>query len=315
MVTRLYCHTTNSLNPYHNLALEELLAKDIELEQAGLYLWQNADTVVIGKHQNAFSECDYQSMKEDSISLARRKTGGGAVFHDEKNLNFTFINRKEDYDLKRNQSIICKAMQEFGLNCEISGRNDITLNNKKFSGNAFFSSKEYCVHHGTIMLDVDLSRLEKYLKVDPSKLINKGVASVRSRVINLKTVVPNITVDGVKKALISAFEKSYGIKSKPYDEKRIDNQLQTLTALYASDDFILGKYPIILLRQRKEYGELMLAEINGKIKVFSDCLDVDIIEHINNKLIANQTVETKTVFTELQNQIITDFNKMLLEVR
>ena len=181
MAVKIYCHTSVGFNPYQNLALEEALAqKTAEDKAVALYLWQNHDTVVIGKHQNAYAECDYKAMQADNISLARRKTGGGAVFHDKNNLNFTFINIPHDYDIERNRRIICRAMESLGVDCEISGRNDILARQKIFN---FFRGKDYCVPtnyggrgHGQIA---------KYLSVDSSKLISKGVSSV-SRVINLK---------------------------------------------------------------------------------------------------------------------------------
>lgn len=314
MVKSVYYYISKSYCPYHNLALEELLAKSLKKDQAVLYLWQNADTVVIGKHQNAYSECNYETMKKENISLARRKTGGGAVFHDDKNLNFTFISRKEDYDLKKNQSIICKAVQSFGLTCEISGRNDITYEGRKFSGNAFFNGKDYCIHHGTIMLDVDLTRLERYLTVDKAKLLRKGVASVRARVVNLKSVAPQITIDGMRKALIDAFEEEYNMKANSYDITLLKEEFDKLINFYASEEFLMGNYPIIVSRERKDYGELMLTKIKDKYVVFSDCLDVDIIDYINKHLSKNKkSIPTTEDLNEQKHLIISDINKMLLQ--
>lgn len=300
-------------NPYHNLALEELLAKSINKDEAMLYLWQNADTVVVGKHQNVFAECNYALMKSQGVSLARRKTGGGAVFHDDKNLNFTFINAREDYDLKRNQCIIKKAMSYFGLECEISGRNDISYDGRKFSGNAFFMGKDFAIHHGTIMLDVDLTRLEQYLKVDPSKLLNKGVASVRARVINLKTVAPHMSIDGIQQALIRAFEEEYSQKAEEYNLDIKKEELERLIQQYASEEFLMGGNPVILSRQRKPYGELMLARENGKLTIFSDCLDVNLIDSIKQQLANGETKIFISDADSLQQEIINDLNNMLTE--
>lgn len=316
MIENIYYHISKSFCPYHNLALEELLAKSVQDGEAIMYLWQNADTVVIGKHQNAYSECNYEIMKKDNISLARRKTGGGAVFHDDKNLNFTFINRKQDYDLKRNQNIICKAVESFGLDCQVSGRNDITYDGKKFSGNAFFNGKDFCIHHGTIMLDVDLTRLERYLNVDKSKLLNKGVASVRARVVNLKTVIPDINIERMQKALINSFEEVYGLAVKEYDTNRKQKHFDNLIAFYKSEEFLLGKYPVILARQRKPYGELMITQVNDQLTIFSDCLDVDIIDYINQQLKQGQKkISIKDGFSQTQKQIVDDLNTMLLEAK
>jgi lipoate-protein ligase A len=304
---------SHSKNPYHNLALEELLAKSVKKDEAILYLWQNSDTVVVGKHQNVFSECNYTLMKEHGVYLARRKTGGGAVFHDDKNLNFTFINHRADYDLQRNQSIIKRAMSYFGLECQISGRNDISFDGRKFSGNAFFMGKDYAIHHGTIMLDVDLTRLEQYLTVDPSKLLNKGVASVKACVINLKTVAPHMSIDGLKEALVRAFEEEYAQKAAEYDLAIIKEEFEQLQRQYASEEFLLGNNPIVLERRRKPYGELMLAKEKGNLTVFSDCLDVSLIDRIKQQLAEGKTTISIEDASPLQKEIIDDLNVMLME--
>lgn len=283
------------------------------MDEAILYLWQNADTVVVGKHQNVFAECNYNLMKNDGVHLARRKTGGGAVFHDDKNLNFTFINAREDYNLQRNQSIIKRAMSHFGLQCEISGRNDISYDGRKFSGNAFFMGKDFALHHGTIMLDVDLTRLEQYLKVDASKLFNKGVASVRARVINLKTVAPHMSIYGIKQAFIKAFEEEYQQKAKEYDLSVIKEQFEELRRQYASEEFLMGGNPVILCRKRKPYGELMLAREKGRLTIFSDCLDVGLIDGIKEQLAEGKKQIVLTEVNEMQKEIVADLNDMLSE--
>lgn len=304
---------SSSFDPYHNLSLEEILAKTAKKDEAILYLWQNADTVVVGKHQNVFAECNYPLMKSDGVRLARRKTGGGAVFHDDKNLNFTFINAREDYDLQRNQHIIKRAMSYFGLECEISGRNDISYDGRKFSGNAFFMGKDFAIHHGTIMLDVDLTRLEQYLKVDPSKLLNKGVASVRARVINLKTVAPHMSIDGIKQALIKAFEEEYAQKAKEYDLALKKEEFEELQKQYASEKFLMGGNPVILCRRRKPYGELMLAREKDALTIFSDCLDVALIDSIKEQLAEGKKQIVLNEASDLQKEIIDDLNCMLSE--
>ncbi len=320
MIEEIGYYISDSFCPYHNLSLEELLADSLHENQAILYLWQNADTVVIGKHQNAYLECNYDLMSKESINLARRRTGGGAVFHDKKNLNFTFINKRKDYDLAKNQAIIRQAVESFGLQCQTSGRNDITHNGRKFSGNAYLRSKDYCIHHGTIMLDVDISKLERYLNVDRTKLINKGIKSVRSRVVNLKSVAPHISIDKLKQALIQAFNNVYALCSMTINlaqiNKNIPERLTELRKLYASKEFLFDNYPIILARQRRPYGEIIIAEVDKVWTIFSDCLDVDLIDYTKSELRAGKKQITDTVeFSAEQEQIINDINQMLVEVK
>ena len=202
--------TTASVNPYHNLALEELLMESNPPECCTLYLWQNRQTVVIGQNQNAWQECRVKELEEDGGHLARRLSGGGAVFHDLGNLNFTFLVPRADYDVARQTQVIEEAAASFGLTVERSGRNDILVEGRKFSGNAFYKKGQNAYHHGTILIDVDMGALGRYLNVQPDKLQSKGVHSVRSRVANLREFSQAITVETMKQRLEAAFEKVYG---------------------------------------------------------------------------------------------------------
>ncbi len=140
-------------NPWYNLAVEKRLFR-LGYDGVILYIWQNANTVVIGKNQNAWRECDLAAMEKDDVRLARRESGGGAVFHDLGNLNFTFLVPNELYDVRRQLAVIQRAVAVFGLETEQSGRNDLLLteNGCKFSGNAFQRSATHSLHHGTILI-------------------------------------------------------------------------------------------------------------------------------------------------------------------
>ncbi|MEG1126893.1 MAG: lipoate--protein ligase, partial [Oscillospiraceae bacterium] len=171
-------------NPYRNLAVEEFLTDNVPAETCILYLWQNAKTVVIGNNQNAWQECKTQALHEDGGHLARRLSGGGAVFHDDGNLNFTFILPRDDFDIARQSEVIMRAVSSFGVCVERSGRNDILANGQKFSGNAFFRRRNSAYHHGTLLINVDMQNLSHYLNVSAAKLESNGVKSVKSRVCN-----------------------------------------------------------------------------------------------------------------------------------
>ncbi|MBR4090095.1 MAG: lipoate--protein ligase [Mogibacterium sp.] len=183
---RLRVIRTDCTDPYVNLAAEEHLTMTAEDGVMTMFLWQNAHTVVIGKNQNPWRECNVEAIKRDGIYLARRMSGGGAVYHDLGNLNFTFIAKDGLFDIERQTDVILLACRLLGINAVKTGRNDLTVTGRKFSGHAYFSSHGFNYHHGTIMMDVKGDDLSKYLNVSAAKLKSKGVESVRSRVTNLR---------------------------------------------------------------------------------------------------------------------------------
>lgn len=191
-------------DPHYNLALEETLLNRAD-DAMILYLWQNQNTVVIGRNQNPWKECRTALLTEEGGHLARRLSGGGAVFHDLGNLNFTFLMPQSAYDLDRQLEVICNAVRSFGIGAERSGRNDILARGRKFSGNAFYKNGKQAYHHGTILIDADMEKLGRYLNPSKAKLSAKGVDSVRSRVGNLRELSSAVTIDSMKAALVEAF--------------------------------------------------------------------------------------------------------------
>ena len=209
MIRRLLVCRSGGTDPYENLALEEALLSRVGEGELILYLWQNARTVVIGRNQNPWKECRTALLAKEGGHLARRLSGGGAVFHDLGNLNFTFLMSAEDYDLPRQLTVIERACQSLGIPAQRSGRNDLLAEGRKFSGNAFYKHNGKAYHHGTLMVDVDLEKVQRYLSPSKAKLAAKGVDSVRSRVVNLREFVPDLTIDGLADALITALAEVY----------------------------------------------------------------------------------------------------------
>ncbi|MBQ9064974.1 MAG: lipoate--protein ligase [Blautia sp.] len=203
--------TSASFDPYRNLAIEKYLTYHVNEEECTLFLWQNRRCVVIGKNQNAWKECNISKLTEDGGFLVRRLSGGGAVYHDTGNLNYSFCTRKTDYDTGKQTEVITRAVRRLGIPAQISGRNDILAEGRKFSGTAYYNSGDFCCHHGTIMVNVNRDEMSRYLNVDKEKLKGKGVASVRSRVVNLTEFNRDITVPLLEQSLIEAFADVYGI--------------------------------------------------------------------------------------------------------
>ena len=241
MIDKIKLYHTDCTDPYRNLAVEEVLLETVQPGECILYLWQNQNTVVIGRNQNAYKECRVSLLEEDGGKLARRLSGGGAVFHDKGNLNFTFLLPRADFDIPRQLEVICRACRAFGIPAEISGRNDLTAAGYKFSGNAFYKTGDRAYHHGTLMLSADIDRLGRYLSPPKAKLEAKGVSSVRSRVTNLRAFVPALTCDSMSRQLIRAAEKVYSFTAQelvftPWQEEEIAR----LTAHYASREWCFG---------------------------------------------------------------------------
>lgn len=210
MITNIRTYESQCVDPYFNIATEKFLLEHVAPGECILYLWQNKNTVVIGRNQNAWAECRTTLLEEEGGKLARRLSGGGAVFHDLGNLNFTFLVRDEDYDLDRQFDVILNAIRSLGIQAEKSGRNDLLAEGFKFSGNAFYHSQGCAYHHGTLLVDADMEKLGRYLTPPKAKLEAKGVKSVRSRVTNLKQLCPTLTCDSLKVHLKEAFSKVYG---------------------------------------------------------------------------------------------------------
>lgn len=249
---KLYVLKTH--DPYYNLALEEYLFS--ETDDDIFMLWQNEPCVVIGKNQNAFAEINIDKAREKGIKIVRRITGGGAVYHDLGNVNYTFISSKNEekgIDFAFFTHPIIEALFSLGVSAELSGRNDLLVDGKKFSGNAQHSSDNRTLHHGTLLYDSDLSVLSSVLNVDKEKIQSKGIKSTRSRVINLSDIVSGCGVDGFIELIASFVEKKYGVKRS---EAPKNDAIDDLCARNASSAWIFPERELVShysVRKKKRY--------------------------------------------------------------
>lgn len=292
MITSIALYEGVSNDPHYNLAVEQHLLETVKEGQCILYLWQNQNTVVIGRNQNPWKECRTTLLAEEGGQLARRLSGGGAVFHDLGNLNFTFLMPQEDYDLDRQFTVIQDAVRSLGIPAEKSGRNDVLSEGRKFSGNAFFKHNGKAYHHGTLLFDVDMSKLSRYLNPSKAKLKSKGVDSVRSRVVNLKEIQPDLTLEALKKALLEAFARVYGAEPEILTEHDLDlAAIQRITERNRSWEWNFGaKMPFTLeWEERFVWGgvQIQLNVENGIIrqaKLYSDAMDWSFVSEMEELL-------------------------------
>ncbi|NFT07687.1 lipoate--protein ligase [Clostridium botulinum] len=295
---------SKEVDPAYNLALEEELLRNLKDNENILYLWQNDRTVVIGRNQNPYSECNLDYMKENNITLVRRISGGGTVFHDLGNLNFTFLTKEADANLEKQLKVIIDGIKKLGLIAEVSGRNDLLIDNKKFSGHAFYSEDGNYFHHGTIMIDINLNELSKALNPSKLKLQSKGIKSVRSRVVNLKDLDKKIDSNIVKEALINGFLNVYGkfANIKKYSKK---NYIPSYFQKYNDSKWNFGESPNynITLERKLSIGnvEINLDIVNGIVedcKIFTDSLmlvDLNKIQECLKGIEFNEEVVIRTI--------------------
>lgn len=292
MIRSTACIVAQGTDPYRNLALEKHLMDTLPEDTAILYLWQNEHTIVVGRNQNPWQECQVEAFLRAGGAIARRLSGGGAVYHDAGNLNFTFILPKGQFDVMRQLSVIAMAAGRFGLRPQLSGRNDLLLDGRKFSGNAYYRAGHSAYHHGTLLVNTDLSAMAQYLTVDPQKLAARGVRSVPSRVVNLSELNPDVTVEELERALYFAFGEVYRCRPSFLDENMFDRPtLEDLAARFADPEWI---YPqqrpyTFSVSERFPWGGVtvkLLVE-NSVIqcaKVFTDAMEVSIFERLEQAL-------------------------------
>lgn len=290
MIRQLYFYESRDTDPYRNIALEKYLLDNLAPGDCVLYLWQNKNTVVIGRNQNAWAECRTTLLEQEGGKMARRLSGGGAVFHDMGNLNFTFLVGEEDYDVDKQLSVIQVALAGFGLQAEKSGRNDLLVEGRKFSGNAFFHRNGHAYHHGTLLVSADMEKLSRYLTPPKAKLEAKGVASVRSRVANLREFIPELTCDDLRLHMARAFSQVYGL---PYSTVVLPEEATAVIEATAKElsswEWLFGsRLPFSFCCEGKfDWGwiQLQLQVESGAVlaaQVYSDSMDwalADTVEH------------------------------------
>ena len=262
-------------------------------ETAILYLWQNEHTIVVGRNQDPWQECRVEDFLASGGHIARRQSGGGAVYHDLGNLNFTLIVPKVEFDIPRQLAVLQLVMGALGLRAEQSGRNDLQIAGRKFSGSAFYKAGASAYHHGTLLIGADMGVMSRYLTVDPQKLAQRGVRSVPARVLNLRELLPELPVERVEEAVFAAFAQVYGSSPAVLDERMLDRPtLDKLTVQFSDPSWIYpakGDYGFSVSERSPWGGVTVQLRVEGGVitdaRLFTDAMEAGLFTLIEQSLV------------------------------
>ncbi|MDP1621095.1 MAG: lipoate--protein ligase [Bacteroidales bacterium] len=266
----------HNTDPYFNLATEEYVLKNFE--ENSFMLWRNEPSIIVGKHQNTLAEINVAYVKENNIPVVRRLSGGGAVFHDLGNLNFTFIqtgNQESLIDFRKYTDPILEVLQKIGINARFEGRNDLTIDGRKFSGNAEHIWKNKVLHHGTLLFSAHMPNLADALNADPLKFQDKAVKSVRSRVTNISDHL-NVPMDVIQFAtlieehIVDKYPEARKIELSQDDHDKINELVRNK---YITWDWNFGYSP------NYNFRKIVRTELSGTIE-----FDLDVHNGIINQV-------------------------------
>jgi lipoate-protein ligase A len=324
---------------FANLSAEEALFQKASATPT-LFLWRNKPTVIVGRHQNPWKECNLKTMEDAEVVLARRYSGGGAVYQDLGCTTYTFLHKLEGSSsvsriIDSNFDLLIRALKNIGVPAERKGRNDLIANGFKISGCAFKQTADHLIHHGTILVTTDLGHLSKYLTPSKMKLKSKGISSVAARVAKLSDFSPSVEHESVCETLTGAFRDHYGCASQSSPEI-LDQEIQSDPVFVSHHEKLknwewrYGSTPHFshTVETRIEgvgmfecHYEVDNGRISG-IKIFSDILVPDLVEELESALrgsdyepgplarTLNQLRDSQT--TEARKTIVEEFKEWII---
>ncbi|RPD96727.1 lipoate--protein ligase [Aureibaculum marinum] len=314
----IFIENEGNTDPHLNLALEEYALRNFSVNHDYLLFYINESSIIIGRNQNTLEEINQQYVKDNAIHVVRRISGGGAVYHDLGNLNFSFITNHDGKSLnnfKKFTAPVIKVLNNMGLDAELKGRNDIQVNEKKISGTAQFSTGKRMISHGTLLFNTDLGEVANALNVKMSKIVSKGHKSVRSRVANISEFLKDpMKIEHFRALLLEGlFEESEPFESYHLTAEEWKEVHQLKAEKYDTWDWNYGRSPKFNIQRTKRFtaGEIDLRIFveKGYIKefvIYGDFFGKEPVENLEN-LLHGIRYEKEDVTVALKNINITDY--------
>lgn len=300
-----------SNNPAYNIALEAYAFRELLSEDEIFILWINEPAIIIGKHQNTIQEINKEYIDAHGIHVARRLSGGGAVYHDLNNLNYTIISNKSEegaFDFKTFSQPVIETLADLGVKAEFTGRNDLEINGKKFCGNAQAYYKGRMMHHGCLLFDVDMTVLGDALKVSKDKIESKGIKSVRARVTNIIDELPEkITVNEFSDKILAKMKETYpDMTEYVLSEDELAKIQKSADEQFGNWDWVYGKAPEYTIERNVRYpaGKVntfanVEKSIIKNIKIYGDFFGIKDVQDIEELLVGTR-YENKDVLEKLK---------------
>ena len=293
----LFLDNRGITDPRINLAIEEYALKHLELDDSFLLFYINQPSIIIGKNQNTIEEINKDYVEENDIIVVRRLSGGGAVYHDLGNLNYSFITKDDGesfHNYKKFTEPVVEALKELGVNAELSGRNDLVVGERKISGNAQFATKGRMFSHGTLMLSSEIENVVSALKVKEDKIKSKGIKSIRSRVANISEFLAEpLTMEEFRQKLLEhIFGGLENVQQYEWTDEDWKKIMEISEQRYQQWDWNYGKSPKFNIQHSHRFPvgqiDVRLEVAKGKIeecKIFGDFFGVGEVEEIEKRLV------------------------------
>ncbi|WP_096155219.1 MULTISPECIES: lipoate--protein ligase [Bacillus] len=291
----LFIDNKGITDPRINLAIEEFALKNLPIEDTYLLFYINEPSIIIGKNQNSVEEINTKYVEDNGIHVVRRLSGGGAVYHDLGNLNFSFITKDDGesfHNFRKFTAPVIEALKSLGINAELSGRNDILVEGRKISGNAQFSTKGRMFSHGTLLFNSEIEHVVSALNVKKEKIESKGIKSIRSRVANIKEFMnDNMTIEQFRTLLIQAIFKGEEVPHYTLTESDWEKIHELSKERYQNWDWNYGKSPSFNVQHSHRFPvgqiDIRLEVKKGQIekcKIYGDFFGVGDVIDIEAKL-------------------------------